>query len=40
MPFEEMVKLDYVYVTSWSLWWDLKILCRTIPVVFAGRGAY
>ena len=40
MPFNEMVKLDYLYVTNWSLWWDLKILCQTIPAVFAKRGAY
>jgi exopolysaccharide biosynthesis polyprenyl glycosylphosphotransferase len=40
MPFDEMVKLDYIYVTNWSLWWDLKILCQTIPVVLARRGAY
>ncbi len=40
IPFEEMVKLDYVYVTNWSLWWDMKILCQTIPAVLAKRGAY
>jgi exopolysaccharide biosynthesis polyprenyl glycosylphosphotransferase len=40
IPFEEMVKLDYIYVTSWSLWWDVKILCQTIPVVLRRRGAY
>jgi lipopolysaccharide/colanic/teichoic acid biosynthesis glycosyltransferase len=40
IPFEEMVKLDYVYVTNWSLWWDIKILLRTIPTVLARRGAY
>jgi exopolysaccharide biosynthesis polyprenyl glycosylphosphotransferase len=40
IPFEEMTKLDYLYVTNWSLWWDLKILCQTIPVVLAKRGAY
>ncbi len=40
MPFEEMVKLDYLYVTNWSIWWDLKILCQTIPVVLGKRGAY
>ncbi len=38
IPFEEMVKLDYVYVTNWSLWWDIKILLQTIPVVLAGGG--
>ncbi|QEC50099.1 sugar transferase [Baekduia soli] len=40
LSFEEMVKLDYVYTTNWSLWWDIKILCQTIPVVLARRGAY
>jgi lipopolysaccharide/colanic/teichoic acid biosynthesis glycosyltransferase len=40
ISFEEMVKLDYVYVTNWSLWWDIKILFQTIPVVLARRGAY
>jgi exopolysaccharide biosynthesis polyprenyl glycosylphosphotransferase len=40
MSFEEMVKVDYLYVTRWSLAWDLKILARTIPVVLRRRGAY
>ena len=40
IPFDEMTKLDYLYVTNWSLWWDLKILCQTIPVVLGRRGAY
>lgn len=40
IAFEEMVRLDYLYVTNWSLAWDLKILLQTIPVVFSGRGAY
>src|SRR5215208_2281900 len=40
IPFEEMVKLDYIYVTNWSLWWDIKILLRTIPTVLGRRGAY
>jgi exopolysaccharide biosynthesis polyprenyl glycosylphosphotransferase len=40
IPFDEMVKLDYLYVTNWSLWWDLKLLCQTVPVVLGRRGAY
>jgi lipopolysaccharide/colanic/teichoic acid biosynthesis glycosyltransferase len=40
IPFEQMVNLDYLYVTSWSLWGDLKILIKTIPAVAARRGAY
>ena len=37
--FEEVVKLDVQYIDNWSLWQDVKILLRTIVVVFAGRGA-
>jgi lipopolysaccharide/colanic/teichoic acid biosynthesis glycosyltransferase len=40
IPFDEMTKLDYLYVTNWSIWWDMKILCQTIPVVLGKRGAY
>jgi len=40
IPFEEMVKLDYLYVTGWTLGSDLKLLARTIPVLFSVRGAY
>jgi len=38
VPLPEMVKLDYLYVTGWSLWSDVKILLRTIPYVLARRG--
>jgi lipopolysaccharide/colanic/teichoic acid biosynthesis glycosyltransferase len=38
IPFEEMVKLDYLYVTNWSLWNDIRLLLRTFPAVFARRG--
>jgi exopolysaccharide biosynthesis polyprenyl glycosylphosphotransferase len=39
IPFEEMVKLDYVYVTSWSAWGDVQLLLRTLPVLLSRRGA-
>ncbi len=39
VPFEEMVKMDYLYVAEWSLWNDIRLLLRTIPVVAFGRGA-
>src|ERR1700752_922418 len=29
IPFEEMVKLDYMYVTGWSLWQDARLILRT-----------
>ncbi|MBR3225734.1 MAG: sugar transferase [Atopobiaceae bacterium] len=37
--FEEVVRLDTEYIQHWSLGLDLKILAKTIAVVFAGRGA-
>jgi exopolysaccharide biosynthesis polyprenyl glycosylphosphotransferase len=37
--FKDWVRLDLEYIDHWSLWLDLKILCRTIPVVLAGTGA-
>jgi exopolysaccharide biosynthesis polyprenyl glycosylphosphotransferase len=33
IPFEEMVKLDYVYVTTWSLGMDLRLIARTLPAL-------
>jgi len=38
ISFEEMIKLDYLYVTSWSLWRDIQILLKTLPVVVSRRG--
>lgn len=37
IPFGEMVKLDYLYVTSWSLGNDLRLLFRTLPTLAGGR---
>lgn len=37
--FEEWVKLDLQYIDNWSLWLDMKILLKTIPVVLLGSGA-
>jgi lipopolysaccharide/colanic/teichoic acid biosynthesis glycosyltransferase len=36
ISFEEMVRLDYIYVTTWSLWNDCRLLLRTLPVVVKG----
>jgi exopolysaccharide biosynthesis polyprenyl glycosylphosphotransferase len=39
VSFERWMELDMLYIDSWSLWLDLKILCKTIPVVLRGTGA-
>ena len=38
IPMQEMVAIDYVYVANWSLWNDLKLLLRTVPVVISRAG--
>lgn len=38
IPLDEMVKIDYLYVTNWSLWLDIKILLRTVAYVAARKG--
>jgi len=40
LPFDELQRLDYAYVASWSLWWDLKIIWQTPGSVLHRRGAY
>jgi exopolysaccharide biosynthesis polyprenyl glycosylphosphotransferase len=37
---DELRRLDYSYVASWSLTWDLKILWHTPGTVLVGHGAY
>ena len=37
--YERRVTLDEFYVRNWSIWLDLYILLRTIPVVLLGDGA-
>ena len=40
IPFEEMVKLDYLYVTAWSVFSDLKLVIRTLPALLREKAAY
>lgn len=35
----ELCRLDYLYVASWSFWWDAQIMWQTPATVFKGRGA-
>jgi len=37
--FDQWVELDLKYIDNWSVWLDLKILLKTIPVVLFGSGA-
>ena len=37
--FEEIVELDTKYIEQWSIGLDIKILFKTVTVVFTGSGA-
>jgi exopolysaccharide biosynthesis polyprenyl glycosylphosphotransferase len=37
---DDLFQLDYLYVSSWSMWWDLKILWDTPRAMIRGLGAY
>jgi lipopolysaccharide/colanic/teichoic acid biosynthesis glycosyltransferase len=40
IPFDEMTKLDYVYVTNWSLREDIRLILLTIPSLLRSRRAF
>ncbi|MDA8391549.1 MAG: sugar transferase [Actinomycetota bacterium] len=40
LTFDELCRLDYLYVASWSLLWDAKILWQTPAAVLRREGAY
>ncbi len=40
VSFDKWMELDMEYIDQWSLLLDLKILVKTIPIVFKGAGAF
>jgi exopolysaccharide biosynthesis polyprenyl glycosylphosphotransferase len=40
LSYRQMCELDLAYVRDWSLWLDIKILLKTIPVVLKSSSAY
>lgn len=40
LSMDDLRRLDYLYVASWSLWWDLKIVWDTPRAMVKGFGAY
>ena len=40
VQFDEMVRLDLRYASTWTPWLDIKILLRTPLAVIKGSGAY
>jgi exopolysaccharide biosynthesis polyprenyl glycosylphosphotransferase len=40
LDFDDLVRLDFLYLERWSILLDLSILMKTIPAVLTRRGAY
>lgn len=40
LDFDDLVRLDFLYLERWSILLDLTILLKTIPAVLSRRGAY
>lgn len=40
LTWPEKIELDIWYVENWSLWLDLKILCKTIYAIFNKQNLY
>jgi lipopolysaccharide/colanic/teichoic acid biosynthesis glycosyltransferase/GT2 family glycosyltransferase len=40
LPLDERVRLELDYIEHYSVWRDIVILARTIPIWISGKGAY
>jgi exopolysaccharide biosynthesis polyprenyl glycosylphosphotransferase len=40
LDFDDLVRLDFLYLERWSMLLDLSILLKTIPAVLTRRGAF
>ena len=40
LDFNDLVRLDFLYLERWSVFLDLSILVKTVPAVLARRGAF
>jgi lipopolysaccharide/colanic/teichoic acid biosynthesis glycosyltransferase len=40
LDFDELVRLDFLYLERWSVFLDLTIMLKTIPAVVRTRGAW
>ncbi len=40
LDFDDLVRLDFLYLERWSIGLDLSILVKTVPAVLSRRGAF
>jgi exopolysaccharide biosynthesis polyprenyl glycosylphosphotransferase len=40
LDFDELVRLDFLYLENWSVFLDLSIMLKTIPAIVRAKGAW
>jgi exopolysaccharide biosynthesis polyprenyl glycosylphosphotransferase len=40
LDFDELVRLDFLYLERWSVFLDITILLKTVPAILRSRGAW
>jgi exopolysaccharide biosynthesis polyprenyl glycosylphosphotransferase len=40
LDFDDLVRLDFLYLERWSVFLDLTVLLKTVPAVLSRRGAF
>ncbi len=40
LDFDDLVRLDFLYLERWSVFLDLTIILKTLPAVLKGKGAF
>ena len=38
--FDQIVELDTIYIDKWSIWFDFKIMFKTVTSLIRRKGAY
>ena len=37
--FEDVIELDMQYINNWDIGMDIKLLLKTVAIIFTGKGA-
>jgi lipopolysaccharide/colanic/teichoic acid biosynthesis glycosyltransferase len=40
LDFDDLVRLDFLYLERWSVFLDLTVILKTIPAILKGKGAF
>ena len=40
LSYARRLELVHYYIYNWSIWLDIYIIIRTLPIMISGKGAY